>query len=104
VDCDITWIKSTYGVVNIVTFGSEPAALRDGIVCQIRKMEQNGFVVLPEKPKYVEGQHVHLWRGTFAGRSGIYSHPLTHGRRVVYLNFLGGQATVIVDEEELEAA
>lgn len=103
-DCDITWIKSTFGVAGVVTFGLEPAALRDSIVCQIRKMEQDGFVVLPEKPKYAQGQPVRLREGAFAGRSGTFSHPLTHGRRVVYLSFLGGQTTVIVDEEVLEAA
>jgi len=98
-------IASARGVVNIVSYGSEPAVVRPSIIEDIREREDaDGVIRLEYERVYKRGEAVQICGGPFLNRHALFE---THGdadRVVVLLNLLGRQTRVQIARENLSPA
>jgi transcription antitermination factor NusG len=97
-------IDSTVGVVRLVRFQSEPRAVPDNLVEQIRLRIDaiNAAGGLPVHQFHV-GDPVRIAAGPMQGLEGIFDGPMTAAERVmVLLRFLGGERRVNVAADAIE--
>ena len=64
---DIGPIRSTYGVMHLVRFGSEIASVSDGLIEQIRSLEASQMGTQAELKPFQKGDRVKVTEGPFAG-------------------------------------
>ncbi|MBO9536979.1 transcription/translation regulatory transformer protein RfaH [Herbaspirillum sp.] len=79
-------IRSTKGVSRLVTFGTEPARIDDGLIEGLRAQE-SAHNTHPLS-LFAQGQSVRLTRGAFAGIEGIYQMADGERRAMVLIEFL----------------
>jgi transcription antitermination factor NusG len=84
------------GVVNVVNFGSQPAAIPDQEINHVRAMVQSGLLVTPW-PFLNVGQTVVLERGPLAGVEGILQEIKKTYRLVVSVHLLQRSVSTEVD-------
>lgn len=102
---DLHWLRTTYGVSQIVMAAGEPARVTDATICRIRQMASNdGVIALPGASKFAPGQLVRITEGSFEGYAGTYHEKQSHNRAMIHLPMLGGVSCVLIDEDHLEAA
>jgi len=97
-----TPIRSTKGVSRLVSFGTEPARVDDGLVELIRAQE----AAVQEKPErlFKQGERVRLTDGAFAGIEGIYQMADSECRVRVLIELLSKPVTVRVTPASLRKA
>jgi transcription antitermination factor NusG len=100
---NLSWLRSTKGMLDAVRMGSDYVIVRDDLVRSIRGREDaDGWVKLP--PPLEPGDLVTTRRGLFAGHVGLYEGMLAHNRVRVLFHVLGRQTRVEVDRDALERA
>jgi transcriptional antiterminator RfaH len=89
-------VRSTLGVVDIVRFGTEPAAVPDAIVDGlIQRADASSGLHRPScRPKLERGMRVNVIAGAFEGLEGIFEREAGSERVVVLLELLGRRTPV----------
>jgi transcriptional antiterminator RfaH len=98
-------IRSTIGVVELVTQGDRPARVPDRVIDEIRAREDaRGLVLLPQAPAFDRGEAVQISHGALTGQTGIFECSSDDHRVVVLLELLGRQVRIRLPEEAIAAA
>ena len=97
----INWtsIKSTRGVSNIVVFGSEPTAIDDDVILEIRKLE-----LLKPEPLLKAGQPIKIIDGPLKDLNAIYSAPDGNARSFILINFIQKNRNLIISNDLIQPA
>lgn len=99
---DISVIRSTRGVVQMVRFGLTAARMSDGLLNQIRSIEQRRFNPEANLKRFKAGDSVVVDEGPFAGvQAKVFSSA--DSRVVLLMDLLGRQQKVAVDEAQVKA-
>lgn len=79
-------VRSTKGVSRLVSFGSKPAKVEDGLVEMLRVQEN----VMRRQPQrhFIPGERVELRNGAFAGMDAIYQMSDGERRVLVLIELL----------------
>lgn len=104
---DQVWhsITGTRGIYRVLLGdGSRPQAINSKIIENLKAREENGFVQLTEKPRFIEGDKVKLDDGPMAGHILVYQGMTAKERVKVLADFLGRKVCVEVDPKLLIAA
>ena len=89
------------GVLNIVEFGSTPAAVSDSIIDDIKHRLVDGYVV-PMREPFHRGQLVQITGGVMAGLEAVFVRGMTKQHRVLLLlNTLRMQARLAIDMDHV---
>ena len=91
---DPMWAKlrSTRGIIRVVSFANKPAAIQDEVIQHIR----NGLDTVAEQGGIKAGQPVELEDGPFRGISAIFQAYDGEERAIVLINFMQKQQRVRV--------
>lgn len=79
-------IRSTQGVSRLVTFGTEPAKVSTGLI-EALCSQSDGMREQPER-LFIEGDHVQIKDGPFAGLEAIYQMDDGESRAMVLIDLL----------------
>lgn len=100
----ISSVRSTRGVVTIVSFGGEPALVRDEILRDIQQFErQRNEADLDHISPFQPGKEVRLRNSPLNGLTGLVK-SVSSQRVAVLLELLGRQKEVAVGHHQLELA
>jgi transcriptional antiterminator RfaH len=81
-------IRSTWGVSQLVRFGQEPARAHDGLVREIRQLEDRRNSMCLDQTPFKKGEQVLILDGPFKGVSAkVFS--CNHQRVILLLQVLG---------------
>ena len=98
-------IQSTFGVSHLVRNGDEPAAVSASVVEALRRREdENGFIVLGQRPRFSAGDKVRVVEGAFADCLGLFEGMRDDERVTLLLDLLGRKVRVMIDELAVAAA
>lgn len=101
-----TMLNSTYGMIDVVLMGKQPAWLEDSVVDALRQQEdESGLITLPPMPApvhFTKGQKVKLRSGPFLGYIGIYEGTTRLARERVLLDLLGRVTPIEVGTAQIE--
>jgi transcriptional antiterminator RfaH len=97
----INWVP---GVLSLVSFGGNPAAVPDPVVEHIRRrLTEIEERVGQGKAPFRQGDHVRITAGSLHELDAVFDRPLTSsGRARVLIQFLGRLAAAEVDLDALE--
>jgi len=97
-------IRSTFGVVDLVHNGVQPASIPSGIIQALKAREdEHGFVGLPRRTRFVPGDTVRIIDGVFSACFGLFEGMADRERVAVLLDLLGRKVRVVMDEHMLAA-
>lgn len=96
-------INGTVGVVSLVGFGGQPAALPPGVIDSIRECEDENGVVELLPPDLAIGDRVQVSEGAFAEYTGLLVEMSGEQRVVLLLDLLGRQVRVSTPAQALAA-
>ncbi len=83
-------VRSTIGISNIVLERGAPALIKEEIISDLKKRENNkGFIELQKKEKFKKGQKVRVLSGRFTGYLALYDGMSRKQRERVLLSMLG---------------
>jgi transcriptional antiterminator RfaH len=99
---DIHPIKSTTGVVNIVSFGNNFAKVSQQIIDNIQKNEDLIKDKITQDKILKSGDKVEILTGVFAGNSAIFNEYNGEKRVVLLLKLLGQEQQIILDKEQIK--
>jgi len=85
-------LRSTRGVARLVTFGSEPLPVSDGLIGQIRERIRQNTV----EPAYEIGEQVQITHGPFMGFDAIFKANKGEQRALLLIDFLHREITLNV--------
>ena len=91
------------GVVRLISDGTAPARVPDGIIDAIRARECGGLIELPKPPTARLGDAVKILRGPFEGRLAIYAGMKPRARIEVLLLLLGSSQRMTLAADAVEA-
>ena len=98
-------IQSTLGVSRLVCNGDEPAAVSSSIVEVLKQREdQQGFVLLGQRARFLEGEKIRVADGAFADCFGLFEGMRDDERVTVLLDLLGRKVRVTIGELLIVAA
>ena len=97
-------IRSTFGVLNMVRFGGQPAIIPKQAIENIQQQEQLLLGEPSEYPDWKTGDRVQVIDGPFAGLNGIFQKQNSQERVIVLLNLLGQENSVAVDTNSIVPA
>ncbi|HLG83161.1 MAG TPA: transcriptional activator RfaH [Bradyrhizobium sp.] len=98
-------IQSTFGVSHLVTNGSDPAVVPQGIVAALKAREDaKGFVEIDVSPKFAPGDKVRVLAGVFMDGAGIFDGVMDRDRVTILLEMLGAKVRVHLDADLVTAA
>jgi len=84
-------IRSTFGVIGLVKFGSQPALMPDEVVEAIQKQESELGESSIEHPFWQKGDELEVLEGPFAGLKGVFQKKESMERVSLLLDILGRQ-------------
>jgi transcriptional antiterminator RfaH len=98
-------VRSTFGVTDIVRFGSSPTVVPDAVVADLvsRADPSSGLHRLAEDCPLERGSRVSVIGGTFAGLDGIFQRVAGDERVVVLLEILGRTTPVCIHSQLVAA-
>ncbi len=82
-------IRSTMGVIRLVTFGQTPAKIEDDLIAELQSRTHLADEV--QQRFFVPGEQVAVTKGPFVGVEAIYQMADAEGRVMVLLNILSKQ-------------
>lgn len=85
-------LRSTRGVTRLVTFGSEPAAVNDGLIALLKSKEE----AMNSAPLFAAGEPVQVTSGPFSGIEGVYLMADGESRAMVLVELLSKPARLPV--------
>lgn len=98
-------IQSTCGVSRLVCNGNDPAAVAASVVEALKRREdEQGFVLLGQRPRFSAGEKVRVIDGAFADCFGFFEGMRDDERVTVLLDLLGRKVRVMIDEMAVAAA
>ena len=95
-------IRSTQGVVGLVRFGLEPAALPDGFVDRLR--QECGDAGATHVVEWQAGEALEVTEGPFAGLRAVFAARDGEARVIVLMELLGRTQRLTLDEHQLQRA
>jgi len=102
-----TQIRSTYGAIGAVHFGSLYPSVPDAAIEMMRSCEdEKGLIETASTPlaPFAAGAQVKVCSGSLAGLEGIFREMRGRDRAVVFLDWLGRQMNAEVPVDQLTAA
>jgi transcription antitermination factor NusG len=98
-------LLDAYGVAGLVMgIGQNPALMRDTALQNIRCLEENGVVVLPDADgSFRLNQPVRVTEGPYTGFIGLVESTPVNDRVKVLMDYLGRKVPFIVRTQNLEA-
>jgi len=102
---DISPIRSTTGVVNIVQFGGQLASVPDELVdsLKVREDPASGLYLINE-PIFKKGDEIIVQRGAFSGVKGIFEAVSGEERVIILLNLMGKSHRIKISRDDLVLA
>lgn len=98
-------IRSTIGVLRLVTNGDEPAPVPLPIIDAMRQREdEKGFVKIYQGPTFNRGDKVRVLAGAFADTPGLFDGLADRERVAILLDLLGRKVRVMLDGNLVAAA
>lgn len=97
-------IRSTRGALGLVRFAGEPARVTDDLIARLRRDADPQGVIVLAAPEFHPGDEVSIVDGPFAGLRGVYAQRQGQFRVMVLLRMLGGEQSVLLDADSLQAA
>jgi transcription antitermination factor NusG len=97
-----TPIVSTPGVLSVVSFGNEPAAILDSEIGAIRTLLSSGLPSEP-CPFLCKGQRIRIKRGSLQGVEGILTKRKSEWRIIISITMLQRSVAVEVDRDSVTA-
>ncbi|WP_295455978.1 transcription/translation regulatory transformer protein RfaH [uncultured Thiodictyon sp.] len=96
---DLSPIRSTLGVIDLVRFGLEPATVPQGVVESLMAAEDPAAAChLGRTEPFHKGDRVTIAAGPFAGIEAIFEESTGKGRVLLLLDLLGQANRVQVDK------
>ena len=97
-------IRSTFGVSNLVSFGSHPAAVPMGIISEIMaRQDDKGLVKAHIGCPFKAGDRVKIVEGPLSDLEGLFDCATDEERITVLLNLMGREVKVRVPKEMVYA-
>ena len=98
-------IKSTIGVLRLVTNGDEPAPVSKAIINAMHQREdEKGFVKIDQTRVFNRGDKVRVLAGAFTDTPGLFDGLADRERVAILLDLLGRKVRVILDADLVVAA
>ena len=94
-------LRSTRGVNGFVRFGGMPATVPNEVMATILALEHSSDNQHTAQPAFSAGEKVHITEGPFAGLQAIYNMPKGEERCLIFLDMLGKQQHIEIDEAAL---
>ena len=94
-------LRSTRGVNNFVRFGGMPATVPSEVMTTLLALEQNNENQHTVQPMFSAGEKVTITEGPFAGLQAIYNIPKGKERCLIFLDMLGQQQRIEIEETAL---
>jgi len=102
---DLSPIRSTLGVIDLVRFGPEPATVPEGIVESLMAAEDPAAAChLARAERFQKGDRVTIAAGPFAGIQAVFEEPSGKGRVALLLDLLGKETRVQIDKNHVVPA
>jgi transcriptional antiterminator RfaH len=96
----ISPVRSTLGVVGLVSFGGQPAVISNDLIAAIRQHENPDSNLHQEiRPLFTAGERVGLSKGSLAGFEGVFVEDDGDKRVIVMLELLGKMNKVTVNKD-----
>ena len=99
---DISPIKSTKGVVNIVRFGSDFATVPDKIIFDLKSREKSTGDKMIEMNSLHCGDKVEILDGVFKGNNAIFSDLSGENRAIILLKILNQEQKIFIDNKNIK--
>ena len=96
-------LRSTRGVNSFVRFGGVPAKVPNEVMTKILELEQNSENQHTAQPAFSAGEKVKITEGPFAGLQAIYNMPKGEERCLIFLDMLGKQQRLEIEETALRS-
>ena len=96
-------LRSTRGVNSFVRFGGMPATVPSEVMTTILALEQNSENQHAAQPTFSAGEKVKITEGPFAGLQAIYNMPKGEERCLIFLDMLGKQQRIEIEETALRS-
>ncbi len=98
-------IRSTVGVLRLVTNGDEPAPVPTAILDAMRQREdEKGFVKIEQGPAFNRGDKVRVLAGAFTDTPGLFDGLADRERVAILLDLLGRKVRVMLSADLVAAA
>jgi len=101
---NFTPIRSTLGVIGLVRFGNQPAAMPEPAIHAIQLQETKLIESEREHPNWQNGDCIEVIYGPFAGLKGIFQKKLSNERVSLLLDMLGQQSHFSIQIHHLASA
>ena len=99
---NLTPIRSTLGVSDLVRFGDQIPMVPDAIVNALKAKMNEGGIVQMSGEEFVRGQRVRIASGPLSGLQGVFQASAGEQRGLLLMEMLGKQSRVTVSMVELE--
>lgn len=78
--------------------GNSPAPVPEEVIDELKAREDaNGFVKLPQRPRFAPGDKVRVTGGAFCDCVGLYECTSSHERVAILLELLGRKVRISAD-------
>lgn len=95
-------INGTRGITRLLMRESTPAVVSDKIIENLMKRhDSKGYVTLPDKPKFAQGEKVRVVNSSLNGYIAVFDGMRPNERARVLLEMLGQQVPIELDERDL---
>lgn len=91
-------LRSTRGVTRLVSFGSEPAMMDDGLIAHLKATEE----AMNDRPLFKAGESIQVTSGPFAGIEGVYLMDDGQQRAMVLVELLSKPARLPVSLAQIK--
>lgn len=99
------FLLSTFGLIDLIMSGGNPSLVRQPLIDDMKRREQDGVVQLPKPTaRFSKDDSVRPNEGVFEGLTGLVDGYASAKRVQVLLDFLGRKVSVLFAEDQLDAA
>lgn len=92
-------LHSTHGIASLVN-----GVVQDRVIDSLKQREINGVIQLPQPKQFQIGDKVKINNGIFAGQPALVERMRTNQRQKILLELMSNKISVLIDENDLEAA
>jgi len=98
---DIAPIRSTRGVLGLVRFGAQPAAVPGELITQLQSLVSTDEAVVGSEPDLIAGDPVRIVDGPLAGHEALFQSAPADERVCVLMHLLGRSQTVTLARDQV---